>query len=208
MRSSRLWSSSAISISDRLLNASDHEAVRSLGLGVHQLAAQRAQDILDTALQVAFAFQHERADGYLRGAVAWTDTLPTRRYWWLASEIGTIATANSMDRDTSASFTMADEQWVLVQTNRGAVLEQRGLPVTAARIRPSPCAGGAMLDLAPGMTGPVVVRVCDAAGRVVLRQTATGNTTRLDLRGNRAGLYICTVTAAGRVVTEPLVLLK
>ena len=53
-----------------------------------------------------------------------------------------------------------------------------------------------------------MVRVCDATGRVVLRQTATGNTTRLDLRGNRAGLYFCTVAAAGRVVTEPLVLLK
>jgi hypothetical protein len=148
------------------------------------------------------------ATGYLRGAVAWTDTLRTRRYSWLASAVGPVALANSMDRDTSSNFTMADEQWVLVQTNRGAVLEQRGLPVTAARIRPNPCAGGAMLDLAPGMTGPVVVRVCDAAGRVVLRQTATGNTTRLDLRGNRAGLYICTVTSAGRVVTEPLVLLK
>jgi hypothetical protein len=144
--------------------------------------------------------------GYLRGVVDWTDTLPNRRYWWHASGVGPVAIAQSMDHDTSSSFTMAAEQWVLVQTNCGAILERHDLPVTVARIRPNPCTGEALLDLAPGMTGPVVVRVCDAAGRVVLRRTATGNPTRLDLRGNPAGLYICTVAAANRVMTEPIVL--
>jgi hypothetical protein len=152
--------------------------------------------------------QTQIATGYLRGTVVWTDTIRTRRYSWLAAAVGPVAIANSMDRDTSSNFAVAAEHWVLVQTNRGAVLEQRDLPVTAARVRPNPCAGWAMLDLAAGMAGPVVVRVCDAAGRVVLRQTATGNTARLDLRGNRSGLYFCTVAAAGRVVTEPLVLLE
>jgi hypothetical protein len=31
---------------------------------------------------------------------------------------------------------------------------------------------------------------------------------RLDLRGNRAGLYICTATAGSRTLTNELVLLK
>jgi hypothetical protein len=147
--------------------------------------------------------------GYVRGAVAWTDTLPTRRYWWLASAVGTVATANSRDRDTSSSFTLAAEQWALVQTNRGAVLEQPGSVVApAVRVLPNPCTGNAELRLASGIRGPVTVRVCDATGRVVLRQTATGNTARLDLRGNRSGLYFCTVTTGSRVFTEPLVLLK
>ena len=153
--------------------------------------------------------QTQIATGYLRGAVAWTDTLRTRRYSWLAAAVGTVAIANSVDRDTSSSFTMAAEQWVLVQTNRGAVLEQPGSVVApAVRFLPNPCTGSAELLLAPGIRGPFTVRVCDAAGRVVLRQTATGTTTWLDLRGNRTGLYFCTVAAAGRVVTEPLVLLE
>jgi hypothetical protein len=31
---------------------------------------------------------------------------------------------------------------------------------------------------------------------------------RLDLRGNRAGIYICAVTAGGRTLSNELVLLK
>lgn len=31
---------------------------------------------------------------------------------------------------------------------------------------------------------------------------------RLNLRGDRAGIYICTVTAGGRILTSELVLLK
>jgi hypothetical protein len=149
------------------------------------------------------------ATGYLRGAVAWTDTLRTRSYSWLASAVGTVAIANSLDRDTSSNFTVAAEQWVLVQTNRGAVLEQPGSMVAPAmRVLPNPCTGSAELLLASGIRGPVTVRVCDATGRVVLRQTTTGSEMRLDLRGNRAGIYFCTVAAAGRVITEPLVLLE
>jgi len=44
--------------------------------------------------------------------------------------------------------------------------------------------------------------------RAGARRTTTGNNARLDLRGNRNGLYLCTVAAGNQVVTEPLVLLR
>lgn len=154
-------------------------------------------------------FQIEITTDYLRGAVISSDTVLTRRFFWHAAAVGGVATALSLEGDTSSNFTTADNYMILVQTNCGAVFEQPGPMVApAVRVLPNPCAGSAELRFVSGIDGPVTVRVCDAAGRVVLRQTATGNTTWLDLRGNRAGLYFCTVAAAGRVVTEPLVLLK
>ncbi len=154
-------------------------------------------------------FQTEIMTYYIRGAVTSADTALTRRYYWLAADIGTIAMAHSMEGDTSSNFTLADDYMVLAQTNVGGVLEQRSLPSgQAARSSPNPCAGSTELRLAPDISGPVTVRVCDASGRVVLNRTATGGTLRLDLRGNRAGLYICTVTAGGRTLTNQLVLLK
>jgi hypothetical protein len=156
-------------------------------------------------------FQTEITTNYLHGGLASSDPVLTRRYYWLGPAGGAVAMAHSMEGDTSSNFTLADDYMVLVRTNRAAVLEQRGMPVAApARIVPSPCNGSAVLSLAPSVTGPVMIRVCDAAGRVVLRQTASGNvpTVRLDLSGNRAGIYVCTVTAGGATATNELVLLK
>lgn len=137
------------------------------------------------------------------------DTALTRRFWWLAPAVGWVATAHSLEGDTSTNFTMAGDYQVMVTTNSGAVLEQCGPRVAAARILPNPCSGSATLCLGPGLAGPVSVRVCDAAGRVVLSQAARGGAPmRLDLRGNRAGLYFCTATIGNRVVTEPLAILR
>jgi hypothetical protein len=155
-------------------------------------------------------FQTEITTNYLRGAVTSAETVLTRRYYWLAAAVkSAVAMAHSVEGDTSSSFTTADDYMVLVSCNTGGVAEQRGpLVAPLVSVLPNPCAGSADLRLASEIRGPVTVRVSDAAGRVVLRQTATGNPARLDLRGNRTGLYFCTVTAAGRAVTEPLVLLK
>jgi hypothetical protein len=138
----------------------------------------------------------------------------TRRYYWLAAAVGSaVAMAHSMEGDTSSNFTLADDYMVLVSTNGGAVAERHGLTVApAARVLPNPCAGSAELRLASGIRGPVLVRVCDATGRVVLSRALSigrqASSVVLDLRGNRAGLYFCTVAAAGQVITERLVLLK
>jgi hypothetical protein len=155
-------------------------------------------------------FQTEITTNYLRGGIASAETVLTRRYYWLAAAVqSAVAMAHSLEGDTSSSFTTADDYMVLVGCNTGGVAEQHGpLVAPAVRVLPNPCAGNAELRLASDIRGPFTVRVCDAAGRVVLRQTANANTMRLDLHGNRAGLYFCTVAAAGRVVTEPLVLLE
>jgi len=155
-------------------------------------------------------FQTEITTNYLRGVIASAETVLTRRYYWLAAAVqSAVAMAHSVQGDTSSSFTTADDYMVLVWCNTGGVAEQRSpLVAPVMRVLPNPCAGNAELRLASGIPGPVTVRVSDAAGRVVLRQTATGTTTRLNLRGNHSGLYFCTVAAAGRVVTEPLVLLE
>jgi hypothetical protein len=155
-------------------------------------------------------FQTEITTNYLRGVIASAETVLTRRYYWLAAAVqSAVAMAHSLEGDTSSSFTTADDYMVLVWCNTGGVAEQRSpLVAPVMRVLPNPCARNAELRLASGIPGPVTVRVSDAAGRVVLRQTGNANTMRLDLHGNRAGLYFCTVAAAGRVITEPLVLLK
>jgi hypothetical protein len=158
-------------------------------------------------------FQTEITTEYLRGVIASAETVLTRRYYWLVAAVGSaVAMAHSMEGDTSTNFTTADDYMVLVSTNAGAVTEERRLPVAAARILPNPCTGSALLSLAPGIPGPVTVRVCDAAGRVVLRRALSAerqaSSVLLDLRGNRAGVYICTVTAGGSTLTNELVLLK
>jgi len=155
-------------------------------------------------------FQTEITTNYLRGVLASAETVLTRRYYWLAAAVqSAVAMAHSVQGDTSSNFTTADDYMVLVWCNTGGVAEQRSpLVAPVMRIMPNPCAGNAELRLASGIRGPVTIRVCDATGRVVLRQTANANTMRLDLHGNRTGLYCCTVTAGSRVFTEPLVLLK
>ena len=155
-------------------------------------------------------FQTEITTNYLRGAITSAETVLTRRYYWLAAAVqSAVAMAHSLEGDTSSSFTTSDDYMVLVWCNTGGVAEQRGpLVAPVLRLMPNPCVGEAELRLASGIPGPVTVRVSNAAGRVVLRQTATGSTARLNLRGNRTGLYFCTVTAGSRVFTEPLVLLN
>jgi hypothetical protein len=155
-------------------------------------------------------FQTEITTNYLRGVPTTAETVLTRRYYWLAAVVrSAVAMAHSLEGDTSSSFTTADDYMVLVSCNTEGVAEQRDpLVAPVMRVLPNPCAGNAELRLASAIPGPVTVRVCDASGRVVLRQTATGTTTRLDLHGNRVGLYFCTATAGSRVFTEPLVLLK
>lgn len=155
-------------------------------------------------------FETEITTNYLRGGIVSAETVLTRRYYWLAAAVqSAVAMAHSLEGDTSSNFTASDDYMVLVWCNTGGVAEQgESQAVPAARVLPNPCTGSAELRLASGIPGPVTVRVCDAAGRVVLRQTAAGNKARLDLRGNRSGLYFCTVAAGGRVFTEPLVLLE
>ena len=158
-------------------------------------------------------FQTEITTIPLPGAATSAETVLTRRYYWLAAKVGAVAMAHSMEGDTSSNFTLADDYNVFVWGNTGGVAEQRGLPpASAARILPNPCAGSAELRLAAGTRGPVTVRVCDATGRVVLSRTLSvgpqASSVPLDLRGNRSGLYICTVNAGGRTLTNELVLLK
>ncbi|MCX6843402.1 MAG: T9SS type A sorting domain-containing protein [candidate division WOR-3 bacterium] len=158
-------------------------------------------------------FQTEITTSYLRGVIASAETVLTRRFYWHGPRGGVVAMAHSVEGDTNSSFTLADDYMVLVSTNFGAVTEERGLPVASqARILPNPCTGSATLNLAPGIPGPVTVRVCDATGRVVLRRALSvgrqASSALLDLRGNPAGLYICTVTAGSRIVTNEFVLLQ
>jgi hypothetical protein len=156
-------------------------------------------------------FQTEITTRYLRGVVTASDTVRTRRFYWAAAGVGTIAMAHSMEGDTSTNFTLADDYMVLVQTNTGAVLEQPGgLVPLPARILPNPTTGSAELYLSPDFPGPATVRVCDAAGRVVIESSTANRQSQisLDLRGSPAGLYICTIMSGGRVITEPLVLLE
>ena len=144
-------------------------------------------------------FQTEITTEYLRGVIAWAETVLTRRFFWLGPAGGAVAMAHSMEGDTSSDFTVADDYIVLVQTNCGGVQESRGLPAASpVRIRPNPCGPEATLECALDNAGPLTVTVCDAAGRVVLRRFASssqGTVIPLDLRGVPAGVYLCSVNA-------------
>jgi len=123
-----------------------------------------------------------------------------------------VAMTHSMEGDTSMNFTLADDIMVMVQTSSGGVEElggpRVGMPV---RIRPNPCGRLATVECAPDRPGRAEVTVRDGLGRALLtREYSAGKATniRLDLGDLPAGVYFCTLTAAGQTATRQLVRLQ
>lgn len=145
---------------------------------------------------------------FVGGSPVRVDTTPTRRYMWLARGVGMVAMTHSMEGDTSPDFTEADDIMVMVQTSAGAVAEPGRSPFAGrSRVRPNPCGRFATVTPGPTMAGPVRVEMTDPSGRVWLTRTEpyARSTLPLDLADLPAGVYFCTVTAAGRSETHRLV---
>jgi hypothetical protein len=173
-------------------------------------------DAWGTAVTPAGSFEclRENAVGvvvrttYVGGNPVSVDTVPTRRYMWLARGVGMVAMTHSNEGDTSPDFTDADDYTVMVQTSAGAVTETGRSPLPArSAVSPNPCGRFATVSLGPPMAGPVRVELTDPAGRVWLKQAppAAVLTVRLDLSRVPAGVYFCSVAAAGWSETHRLV---
>lgn len=154
-------------------------------------------------------YEFEVTATFVNGMFVDLDSVMTLRYYWFAKGAGMVAMMHSMEDDTSSNFTQADDIMVLVQTGACGVAESRRAEVRRfPEVRPNPCPGRAVLECAPGFRGPVSVRICDAAGRIVLkqlRQTGHGSPVELDLRSLPAGVYLCAVTAGEKTAVRRLI---
>lgn len=146
---------------------------------------------------------------YVGGSLVQSDSAWTRLYLWHARGVGWVGRTQSQRGDTSRQYTNAGNYWTLVRTTAGGVGELPGGPaVSPLSISPNPCPGRTTLRCASELSGTALVKVCDAAGRLVLCRTCPGERLasglELDLRDLPAGVYHCTVTAGGRTMTRQL----
>jgi hypothetical protein len=113
----------------------------------------------------------------------------TDEYWTYTPRMGTAPAAGCVERPgvQAGSFDMRRSQVVIAPS-----------PVTS---------GFATLHFGRGLEGPVAVRICDVAGRTVLRSSFVirNPTFTLDLRSLSAGVYLVKLSAGGAVATQKLV---
>ncbi|MBM3331190.1 hypothetical protein FJY68_04970 [candidate division WOR-3 bacterium] len=74
---------------------------------------------------------------YVSGVPVGVDTSVTRRYYWLTKDVGMAAMTHSMEGDTSANFTAADDIMVMVHSSSGGVAETPNAEVRAPNRGPS-----------------------------------------------------------------------
>ena len=112
-------------------------------------------------------FERQRVETWVHGLRVAAESSRTRRFYWLAAGVGTVAMARSLFCDTSTLFTEADDVMFLVRTNTAAVAETPGSGRAGLRCGPNPARGGATLRYELTAAGPVRLSVRDRSGRLV-----------------------------------------
>lgn len=159
-----------------------------------------------------------REETWVNGALATAESSMTRRCFWGAAGVGTIAMAHSLENDTNPSFTTADDVMYLTRTNTAAVTNEPAGNRPRISIAPNPARGGATLHYSLAAAGPALAQVRDRSGRLVrvlvsASQAPGSHAVRWDGRdsGGRAvpaGIYFVNLTADGIESLAKLVLAR